>query len=411
MNSVEQARDIVFRHARPLSPEHRVLRESLGLVLAEDIVSSIDSPPFDKATMDGYAVVSADMAGGEVVLEVVEEVTAGQVPRLAIRPGQSTRIMTGAPLPDGADAVVIVEKSEMVRDSEQSQQVRLRDKKVLPGQNIIARGAAMGNGDRALARGRRIGAIETGVLAELGVSRVPAHPLPTVSILATGNELVPADATPLQGQIRNSNGPMLRALVERAGGDVVDLGVGRDETEELQRLIRQGLETDVLVLSGGVSAGVLDLVPEVLARLGVEQVFHKVKLKPGKPLWFGISRQGASDKLVFGLPGNPVSSLVCFELFVRPAMAGLAGRKPGPLQLQQAVLGADHHHRGDRPTFFPAMCRENDDSQRAVLVEPLAWQGSADLFTLAHADCLIVFPPGERHFSAGESVNVYRIEM
>jgi molybdopterin molybdotransferase len=406
MNSVEQAQSVVRQHARPLAAEHVRLQDALGLVLAEDLVSTVESPPFDKATMDGFAVLASDLSTGEAELAVVEEITAGQLPTRPVGPGTTTRIMTGAPMPAGADAVVIVERSEPVPGEAGTQRVRLRDDHVRAGQNVMARGTAMRRGDRVLAAGREIGPIEAGVMAEIGAERVQAHRRPVVAILVTGNELVPAGASPEMGQIRNSNGPMLRALVERANGRVEDLGIGRDEVDELERLIRQGIQADILVLSGGVSAGVLDLVPSVFARVGIEQIFHKVRLKPGKPLWFGVARREPADKLVFGLPGNPVSALVCFELFVRPAIAGLAGQRARRHALRQAVLSKAHHHRSDRPTFFPAKYAQ-DCEPGNIRVEPLKWHGSADLFTLAHADCLIVFPSGERRFADGEFVDIY----
>jgi molybdopterin molybdotransferase len=223
--------------------------------------------------------------------------------------------------------------------------------------------------------------------------------------LSTGNELVPVGEIPTAGQIRNSNGPMLSALVQQAGGRFLDLGIGRDDQDALTQLVARGLEADVLVLSGGVSAGVLDLVPGVLASLGVEQVFHKVDLKPGKPVWFGVLPQPdrARDKLIFGLPGNPVSSLVCFELFVRPAIARLAGRQADRLTMQAARLTSDHHQRGERPTFFPARRCDVDGESH---VELLAWKGSADLRTLTAADCLACFPKGERAYQAGDEIDV-----
>jgi molybdopterin molybdotransferase len=228
-------------------------------------------------------------------------------------------------------------------------------------------------------------------------------------VLSTGNELVPADQTPAAGQIRNSNSPMLAACVRKACAVPLELGIARDERDELRRLIERGLAADVLVLSGGVSAGVLDLVPGVLAELGVEQVFHKVRLKPGKPLWFGVlacapPRQRAT--LVFGLPGNPVSSLVCFELFVRPAIQQLSGRTAAT-PIKTARLAAEFQHRGERPTYQPAQFCEH---AQGAIAKPLFWQGSADLRTLAAANCLIRFPAGDRHYPAGEAVEVMLID-
>jgi molybdopterin molybdotransferase len=229
---------------------------------------------------------------------------------------------------------------------------------------------------------------------------------PTLAVLATGNELVPAEQTPAPGHIRNSNGPMLLAAAQAAGAVAVDLKIARDDAQQLRSLIARGLEHDVLVISGGVSAGVLDLVPGVLAELGVQQVFHKVHLKPGKPLWFGVLARGPVDTLVFGLPGNPVSSLVCFELFVRPAIGQLAGRGDTSLVEVAAELAVDYLQRGDRPTYFPARLANVDGRHR---VEPLRWQGSGDLRTLVQANALAYFPPGERAYRAGETVRVLQL--
>jgi molybdopterin molybdotransferase len=205
------------------------------------------------------------------------------------------------------------------------------------------------------------------------------------------------------GQIRNSNGPMLCGLVRQAGATPVDLGIVADREDELREKIRGGLETDVLVLSGGVSMGIADLVPKVLKSLGVEQVFHQVKLKPGKPLWFGAAGK-EHPTLVFGLPGNPVSSLVCFELFVRPALAHMAGRVSNRKPLRQVRLVKPYRQRGDRPVFHPAILRQEGPEE---VVELLDWKGSADLRTLADADCLVQFPAGDRTYAAGDRVGVY----
>lgn len=377
--------------------------DSLGLVLAADIKSDIDSPPHDKALMDGYAVVASDIVPG-VELTILEEVTAGDVPTKPVTAGTATRIMTGAPIPDGADAVVMVERTEVVGNNGTT--VRIDFDAAQPGLNIMPRGESVREGDVVLRSGRLIRPIEMGVLAECGATEIAAYKRPSVAILSTGNELVPPEKRPNAGQIRNSNGPMLKALVQRAGSDAVNLGVGRDERADLDRLVQRGLEEDVLVLSGGVSAGVLDLVPEVLASNGVEQVFHKVHLKPGKPVWFGIKQDPRGDRLVFGLPGNPVSSLVCFELFVRPALASLAGQAFGNVERRTACLATTHSRYSDRPTYFPARLFERDGQPQ---VEPLAWKGSADLRTLADANCLALFPPSENEFAAGVVIEVFLI--
>jgi molybdopterin molybdotransferase len=409
MLDVEQAVARVLEQAERLPATRIAASDALDCVLAEDVASPVDSPAFDKALMDGYAVVAADLAHGEAVLRVVEQVTAGRVPQHPIRPGTAAQIMTGAMLPEGADAVAVVERSERV----DGEHVRIRDT-LAPGRNIMPRGASIRRGGRVLAAGSLMRPIEIGLLAELGCHWVSVTRRPRVAVLATGDELVDAQAAPAAGQIRNSNGPMLLAAIAQAGGVPLDLGIARDRRDELAERIESGLAADVLVLSGGVSAGVLDLVPEVLAAAGVRQVFHKVRLKPGKPLWFGVRGRPAADgrsdpvppspaeqTLVFGLPGNPVSSLVCFELFVRPAVRRLAGREPPCAPRPMANLSVPFLHRGDRPTYHPG--RLTNGHERPS-VEPLAWQGSADLATLARCDGLIHFPAGDRQYTAGELV-------
>jgi len=268
----------------------------------------------------------------------------------------------------------------------------------------MPRATSIQAGGVVLRRGQEIRPIEIGILSEVGATVVSVHAKATVAVLSTGNELVSSDVFPSAGQIRNSNGPMLESLVQRPGGQPVNICIGRDSREELNELVARGLSQDVLVLSGGVSAGVLDLVPEALAANGVEQVFHKVHLKPGKPIWFGVTQDSDKPKLVFGLPGNPVSSLVCFELFVRPALRAIAGHQQTVLERRSELLAHDFQHRGDRPTYFPGRRLVNEGES---VIELLAWKGSADLTTLAQADCLACLPPGARNFSCGEPIAVY----
>ncbi len=401
MISVAEALAQVLERATSRAMRRVPLLTALGAVLAEAQRSDIDSPPHDKALMDGYAVLASDITPG-VELSVLEEVTAGELPSQSVTRGAATRIMTGAPIPTGADAVVMVEQTTQIEAA--PPRVRIEARSAQPGQNIMRRGSSMQVGDVVLRAGRVIRPIEVGVLAEIGVTEVPIFPQPTVAILSTGNELVPPSTRPQPGQIRNSNGAMLEALVLRAGGQPVNLGIGRDDPDELRQLIQQGLGHHVLVLSGGVSAGVLDLVPDALAANGVTQIFHKVHLKPGKPVWFGTRSTSSGQTLVFGLPGNPVSSLVCFELFVRPALQVLAGQPPVGLPRRVARLNRPHSHRGDRPTYYPARLWEQG---AGWLVEPLDWKGSADLRTLADADCLAYFPPSDHELTLEDSIEVF----
>jgi molybdopterin molybdotransferase len=425
MLSVEEALDLIAKHCSPLPPRTVPLAEALGLKLAEDIASDINSPPHDKAMMDGYAVRSTDR---EPTRRVVEEIAAGAVPQHTVEPGTASRIMTGAPMPAGADAVVPVEQSEML----DATTVQLRQVDPAPGQNVLPLGASMHAGDVVIRSGAINRPIEIAILAETGHASALVTPRPRLAILPTGNELVAPNEKPGPGQVRNSNGPMLRAAAFRADAEAIELSVARDNHTDLTNQIQRGLTADILVLSGGVSAGKFDLVPQILAEQGVELVFHKIALRPGKPLWFGIRKMSpikeggveattilseanapapripppASSTLVFGLPGNPVSSLVCFELFVRPAIAALAGRGFVQLSSVKAKLVAPYDHAGGRAACLPAVLkREGAEFSFSVL----PWQGSADLATLASANALVRFPAEKRPFNTGDFLDVLPI--
>jgi len=410
MLSVDEAIDLVLARAQALAPRATALADADGLVLAEDVASPIDSPPYDKSIVDGYAVVAADLQTGEARLAILEEVVAGAVPRVRVERGTATRIMTGAPIPPGADAVVMVERTEhqATANAHHLGNVFIRDAAVREGRNILRRGTSLRAGDVVLRSGVSLRAIEVGLLAEVGRAVVSAVPRPRVAILSTGNELVEVDQTPGTGQIRNSNGPLLAAAVRTAGGDPLLLGIARDTEEDLRGKIAHGLQADVLILSGGVSAGVLDLVPRILSEQGVEEVFHKLRLKPGKPAWFGVAQRDGHHALVFGLPGNPVSSYVCCELFVRPALERLAGRAGHGLRRVSAEIDNDFQQRGDRHTFLPALYQLADNGQPHA--QAVSWHGSADLRGLAAANALLSFPPGDRLYRAGEVVEILLLD-
>ena len=291
MLSVQEALDKVRQHVQPLAPRLLPLDPgALGLPLAEAISADLDMPPYDKSMMDGYAVRSGDLAAGQAHLQVVEEVGAGAMPRLPVGSGEATRIMTGAPVPVGADAVVMVERTRL----DAGDQVWIDDKQLKAGANIMKRGQEMRSGQVVLAKGTRLRPQELGLLATVGRTQALMHPRPRVAVLSTGNEIVEAPEVPGPGQIRNGNGPMLLAQVARAGGVPTYLGRALDHLESMRPLVSSGLDADMLIISGGVSAGKLDLVPGVLAELGVEPVFHKVTMKPGKPVFFGIHRRRRS---------------------------------------------------------------------------------------------------------------------
>jgi len=415
MLTVDEALELVARNAQPLAPRRVPLGDAAGLVLAEDVTSEVNSPPYDKTLMDGYAVRSADR---DPVRQVLEEIGAGTVPRRAVTPGTATRIMTGAPIPEGADAVVPVEQTERRDD----QTVRLLQIDPTPGQHILRLGTSLRVGDAVLCQGAVLRPIEIGILAEIGRGMVSVVPRPQVAVLPTGSELVPIGESLANGQIRNSNGPMLVAAANGAGAAASELSIAHDDRVELSRKIEQGFAVDILLLSGGVSAGDFDLVPGELAALGVQRVFHKVTLRPGKPLWFGVKNNGPRRVLIFGLPGNPVSSLVCFELFVRPAIASLSGRGFNHPPTVRARLSHRYDHSGGREAYLPSRVRvastrgESDPcplreqlwavDPDALEVDILPWQGSADVATLARANGLARFPAEKRRFEPGTRLEV-----
>jgi len=411
MIDLEAAIDLVERTAEPLPPRRQRLADARGRTLAAGIVADCDSPPFDRAMMDGFAVTGADFAPSghdEIVeLEVAMDLAAGDATATTIRRGTCARIMTGAPMPPGADAVVPVERAvDGTAAAHAGGRVRLRDDRFRSGQHVGPRGAAFRRGQEVLHVGDVLTAAAVGLAAEAGATHVIALPRARVAILSTGSELVPGDAAPAAGQIRNSNGPMLAAAGAALGAEPVELGIVADRPEPLRAAVAQGLAADVLVLSGGVSAGDLDLVPATFAACGVERVFHGVRLKPGKPVWFGILRRAAaSPTLVFGLPGNPASSLVCFELFVRPAIQILSGASRDRWHLPRATarLVAAVKSPPDRPIYLPCRLTRSGSTLEA---EPLPWTGSADLVGLAQADGLLALPAGGRRHEPGEDVEV-----
>ncbi|HXG61872.1 MAG TPA: gephyrin-like molybdotransferase Glp [Planctomycetota bacterium] len=372
MKTVQEALEIILAEAPPPRPVDVPLAEALGHALAEEVVSDADVPPFDRAMMDGYAVRSEDSGPREVI----EEVPAGRVPSRAVVAGTCAKIMTGAPLPPGADAVQQVEK--VVREGTR---VTLLEP-VRPGQNVTPRGRELRRGDRVLGPGRRIGPAEAGALAAAGRARVRVYARPRVALLVTGDELVPPGEVPGPGKIRNSNSFSLAAQVRELGLACDDLGVVGDDPEALRARIREGLRRDLLVISGGVSAGDRDFVIPALEAEGVRIRLHQVRIRPGRPFCFAPG--------VFGLPGNPVSSFVIFEIFVRPYL----GRTMG-LDLSRPRVAARLETSVDRPNeraqFLPAEIRFEGAGYRARTVP---WAGSADLFALTRANGFLIVPPG-----------------
>lgn len=400
MISVDEALHKILAESVQLPSIKISLRNCTGLTLAESTKVGCDSPPFDKAMMDGFAVTSAaaQPSGSvspssiapesRICLRVIETITAGTVPTCAVDSVTASRIMTGAPMPAGADCVIPIERVEF--DSGRPEEVGVSAADMIPEKHVLRRGSIAVEGDPLMNSGVTLQAQHVAALAEFGIAEVACVPRPKVAVLATGDELVDVSQPLTPGRIRNSNEPMLLSQLERAGSIGYGLGIAADSQASLEAKIGQGLSCDVLLLSGGVSAGMLDLVPQVLNQLGVCQVFHKVAMKPGKPLWFGQLVVDDRKCLVFGLPGNPVSSMVCFEVFVRPALQKLAGLRSEDCVKQIATLQADIQVKGDRITYFPATFQRTGLGLSATA---LPWAGSADLRTTASAEGLVILDP------------------
>ena len=416
MIDVAEAVRLIEQTAVALPPRRVRLEAAVGRELADAVLADVDSPPWDRAMMDGFAVCGADFAATDTATEIVEldvvaELAAGDTTSLAVRPGRCARIMTGAPVPPGADAVVPIERAvDNTAGVHAGGRVRLAEPRFRPGQHVGRQGSSFRSGTAVLHRGDNLGPAQVGLAAEAGAGHVRVLAPPRVAIIATGSELVPAAARPAHGQTRNSNGPMLAAAVTAAAGEPIPLGIAADRPEPLRAAIAQGLAADLLLLSGGVSAGDYDFVPGTLAAAGVEQVFHKVRLKPGKPVWFGVlRRQEEAPTLVFGLPGNPVSTLVCFELFVRPALAIAAGlpRDAWHRPRLTAVLTAAAKGNPGRPVYHPCMVER---TAAGLTAAALPWGGSADLLGLTRATGLLVLPADCGELAAGSEVEVIPLD-
>ena len=388
MRTIDEALVAVRAAAARLAPERAPLADAFGRVVAEDAFATADSPPFTKAMMDGFAVRAADWAGRP--LQVAGERAAAPGRPDALPAGTAVRIMTGAELPDGADTVVPVERCR-----EQGGAVAFGAPPVA-GRHVLPQGAVAAKGSPVRAAGSLVTPRAAAALAEFGHAEVLVVRRPVVAFGSTGAELVEPAAEPAAGQIRNSSGPMLDGLLRAWACEPRPLGIARDDAEAIDRTIAAGLDADVLLLTGGVSAGRYDLVPDRLAAAGFDAAFHKVAIKPGKPLWFGVRQAGGRRTLAFGLPGNPVSSLVCAEVFVRPAVRLLAGLDAGP-PVAGVRLASEFQQRDDRTTYWPATL----DGDSAT---PLDWRGSADLVRVAAADGWLVVPPGDATHAAGSTL-------
>jgi len=401
--SFEDARRMVEDHAAHLSPgaiESAGLLLSAGRVLAETIHADRDIPPFDRSTRDGYAVRAADLEALPARLKVIGEIKAGPLPGDSPRklvPGEAFSIMTGAPVPQGADAVVMVEYTVSRGDHVEI------TKSVAPGENIVAQGAEARSGSVVLDRGTRLNESVIALAASVGRSQLQVFSRPLVAVLTTGDEIVDVDARIAPTQIRNSNSYSLAAQIQQAGGEPVLLPIAPDEPRRLRELIEQGLRSDLLLMTGGVSMGRYDLVEQVLADLGAEFFFTGAKIQPGRPAVFGRVSPAAIQRYFFGLPGNPVSTMVTFELFARPVMEALAGMPPHPLTFLHARLKSEIRVKPGFKRFLPALLSGKYESSQ---VELMPWQGSGDITARSRSNCLIVIPSDREHIPAGEWIAV-----
>lgn len=436
--SFEDARRVVAEHAAEIraacfkdahtqNTETLDLLSAAGRVLAEAVGADRDIPPFPRATRDGYAVRSADLAKLPATLDVIAEIKAGAQPGeipSQVKSGQATAIMTGAPVPAGADAIVMVEYTSRQDKPAAIAKVEI-SRSVAPGENIVARGAEAKSGSRLLAAGCQLNDAAIALAASVGMSRLEVYARPRVAVLTTGDEIVDLDTEPGPTQIRNSNSYSLAVQIQQAGGEPVLLPIAPDEPKRLRELIEEGLRSALLLMTGGVSMGRYDLVEQVLAEMKAEFFFTGAKIQPGRPVVFGRVRASKDDSLsaasesqsaaegrktsppshayFFGLPGNPVSTMVTFELFARPMLKALAGMLPGQLVFLHAQLKSEIRSKTGLKRFLPAILSGEFENAKVELVR---WQGSGDIAATASANCYIVIPPDRENIPAGDWVAV-----
>lgn len=384
-----------------ISSEKADLLSSLGRVLAEEVISDRDLPPFNRATRDGFALRAEDVAGASeaapVPLQVVGEIRAGSSQyHQDLQTGEALEIMTGAPAPSGPEYAVV-----MVEHTSRNGNKVLVQRSVKPGENIVPAGSEAASGAVLLTPGHRIDHAAIAVAASAGKTQLQVYRRPRVAILSTGDEIVEINTRPQAHQIRNSNSYSLAAQVLAAGGEPVQLPIAPDDLPPLRALVCQGLKTDLLLLSGGVSMGKYDLVEQVLAEFGAEFLFTGALIQPGRPVVFGriVAASSRPATYFFGLPGNPVSTMVTFELFARPLIDALSGAPPRALKLLQGRLKAEIKTRTGLTRFLPALLSGSE-------VELVRWQGSGDIVATAQANCYVVVPPDRAAIAAGERVDV-----
>lgn len=404
--SVTDAQQCILESVKTLGAEQVRLEQSLGRVLAEDVRANRDLPPYDVSAMDGYAVRSADLARVPATLSVIEDIKAGDMPDKTVHAGQCARIMTGAPLPNGADAVIRVEDTRASSETEVQINVAVKS-----GNDIRLQGEAMRNGDVVLTAGTEITPGITGILATVKSAQVQVHRRPRVAILSTGNELEDMDDPVDPGKIPNSNSYALMAQVQALGMEPDLLGIARDDPDELAEYLQRGLKFDVLLVSGGTSVGVHDYVRPILESLGMQMKFWRVAMKPGHPVAFGVlpgnAGDNSKDTFVFGLPGNPVSSMVCFEQFVAPALRRMMGHARIHRRTISARLAHNLKHQPGRTEFVRVTLARDEGGYVATSTGA---QGSGMLLSMARADGLLVVPSDSAGLAEGSMATVQLLD-
>jgi molybdopterin molybdotransferase len=395
---VSEAQRLVLESVVVFGAEQVKLEQALGRVLAEEVCANRDQPPYDISAMDGYALRSADLANVPATLQIIEDIKAGDMPTKVLAPGQCARIMTGAPLPQGADAVIRVEETEALAGNRAQ-----INQSVKPGNDIRRLGENMFNGEVVLTHGTEITPGVIGVLATVKRAQVQVSRRPRVAILSTGNELEGLDEPVDPNRIPDANSYALMAQVQALGIEPVLLGIARDDPDELVRYLKRGLEYDVLLVSGGTSVGVHDYVRPTIEALGVQMLFWRVAMKPGHPVAFGK----VGEKIIFGLPGNPVSSMVCFEQFVAPALRRMMGHARTHRRTIAARMTHNVKHQPGRTEFIRVLLAQEQGGYTATST---GVQGSGMLLSMARADGLAVLPADSNGLATGSPVTVQLLD-
>ncbi|MFO7809745.1 MAG: molybdopterin molybdotransferase MoeA [Candidatus Delongbacteria bacterium] len=388
MIELEKAYEIISENCPDIKIKDVAVEKATGFVCMEDMYSKINMPPFNKSAMDGYAFKYSD---GVSQYKNAGILPAGGSSSIVAGEGECVSIMTGAPLPSGTDTVIMIEATE-----KEGKNVTFR-KVSSKGSNVCYKGEDIKEGDLIFKKGQKIKSSDIALITASGFSKLKVSAKPEISVLNTGSEIIEPGNDLKYGQIYNTNGIMLRAMSEKYGLKTKYLGIAEDEKAALSEKITEGLKSDIFLISGGVSMGEFDLIPDILQDLGVKKLFHKVRIKPGKPVFFGKK----DNCLVFGLPGNPLSNFVGFELFVRTAVRKITGEKQVFPVYLKGFIQKEFHHKGNRKNFYPALIK-NDNGM--VKVDPVISNGSADIFSLSKANGFLIADINKRNYQPGDEI-------